>query len=120
MQNTIESAVIPSLLLKVDGREYIVEFPLSAIIRAESKTDKPLKSLQDWLNLQAADVPSILEAGLSKHHPEVTAEELTAICDQLNPEALDEVLYALCALAFPRRMAALEARAQKGTASPNG
>ena len=54
------------------------------------------------------DIPALLEAGLSKHHPDIKPEDITAICDRLNPEALDEVQYALCSLAFPQTMARLE------------
>jgi hypothetical protein len=121
MASKIESAVIPSLVLEVEDREYIVEFPLSAVIEAEEQTGKPLKSLGDWFVLASKDVPAVLHAGLAKRHPDITPEQIQDICDRLNPEALDEVLYALCKLAFPRRMAALEesrAKATKGT-SPN-
>lgn len=116
---TIEAAVIPNLSLKVGGKEYVVEFPLSALIRAEEKTGHSLKSLKDWFDLSSKDVPAVLQAGLSKHHANVTAEDVQAICDALNPEALDEVMYALCKLAFPRRMADLEAKTAKGKPSPN-
>jgi hypothetical protein len=117
--NVIESAVIPRLALKVDGREYRVEFPLSAVIKAEEKTGRSLKSLADWFTLSAKDVPAVLEAGLSKHHADVKEADIQAICDRLNPEALDEILYALCKLAFPRRMSAIEEERAKGKTSPN-
>jgi hypothetical protein len=122
MTNAIKSAVIPSLLLKVEERDYTVEFPLSAVILAEEKLGRPLKSLQDWFSLASKDIPAVLQAGLQKHHPDIQPGDVTRICDTLNPEALDEVLYALCKLAFPRRMAALEESIAKGkgTASPNG
>ncbi len=119
MKSAIEAAVIPSLALRVAGKEYTVEFPLSALIRAEEKTGHSLKSLKDWFDLSSRDVPAVLEAGLSKHHADIKPEDVQAICDALNPEALDEVLYALCKLAFPRRMAELEAKTAKGTPSPN-
>lgn len=119
MKSTIQSAVIPSLALKVDCKEYTLEFPLSAIIRVEEKIGRPLKTLQDWLSVPAKDIPALIEAGLSKHHPDVTPEEITYICDTLNPEALDEVQYALCSLAFPRMMARIEANRAKAL-SPNG
>jgi hypothetical protein len=121
MKNLIESAVIPALTLKVEGREYTVEFPLSAVIKAEEKLGRSLKSPKEWFEVPSRDIPALLEAGLSKHHKDVTPEELQSICDRLNPEALDEVLYALCRLAFPKYVAVLEenlAKARAGT-SPN-
>jgi hypothetical protein len=111
MKNIIQSAVIPSLLLKVNGetaQEYVVEFPLPAVIEAEEKVGHSLTTVQDWFCLKPKDIPIVLEAGLRKHHPDVTAETVQAICANLNPEALDEVHYALCKLAFPRIMAAIE------------
>lgn len=119
MKSTLEAAVIPTLLLKVSGREYTVEFPLSAVIQAEEKTGRNLKSLSDWFALPTRDIPAILAAGLSKHHPDVTEDELRDICDALNPEALDEVQYALCKLAFPRSMTRLEETRGKGKIVPN-
>ena len=47
MKSVIESAVIPSLTLKVEGQEYTIEFPLSVVIQAEEKTGRSLKSLAD-------------------------------------------------------------------------
>ena len=123
MGSTMESTVIPSLLLKVEDREYIVEFPLSAVIEAEEATGRSLKSLGDWFDLKSKDVPALLQAGLRKHNDGVNVLDVAQeICDRLNPEALDEVLYAMCKLAFPRRMAALEEsreKAAKGVKSPN-
>lgn len=123
MQSKIESAVIPSLLLKVDEREYIVEFPLRAVAAAEAEIGRPLRCLQDWFSLQAKDIPAVLAAGLEKHHARAEGPRPLAIaseiCDRLNPEALDEVAYALCKLAFPRRMAAIEKDLEKEKKSPN-
>lgn len=119
MKNSLECAVIPSLSLVVGEFLYTVEFPLTAVIKAEEKIGRSLKSLTDWFNLQAKDVPAVLEAGLSKHHPDIQPGTIQSICDQLNPEALDEVLYALCNLAFPRRMALIEENRLKGKTGPN-
>lgn len=112
MSNKLESAVIPTLALVVGEKSYTVEFPLAAVVQAEEKTGTSLKEFSSWLHLPIKHIPAVLEAGLSKHHPDVTPEEIQSICDRLNPEALDEVHYALCKLAFPRRMELLE-EAQK-------
>jgi hypothetical protein len=119
---TIESAVIPSLTLKVDGKEYTVRFPLSAIIRAEEKIKKSLKYFVEWHELAPSDVPLVLEAGIAENHGDVTAE-IAAICERLNPEALYEIRYALCKLSWPRAMADYEAKCAAalaaGKTSPN-
>jgi predicted MarR family transcription regulator len=68
-------------------------------------------------------VPAVLEAGLIKHHPDQNERDaiVQEIAGTLNPETLDEVLYALCKLAFPRLLARIEeAKAKdKGDGSPN-
>lgn len=124
MRNTLEAAVIPSLALTVGGGTYTVEFPLSAVIQAEEKLGRSLKNPSDWFNLASKDVTAVLEAGLSKHQPDIAAKLAVDIGGALNPEALDEVQYALVKLAFPRYVAKLEelqakAREAGGTASPN-
>lgn len=122
MKNQLECAVIPSLSLVIGQKLYTVTFPLSAVAKAENVTGKSLKSLPDWFNLETKDIPAVLEAGLYMHHPDIDAADICAICDQLNPESLDEVLYALCSLAFPRRMKAYEEHREKwaqGKVSPN-
>src|SRR6185312_13736469 len=114
LTQSLESAVIPSLKLQLEGKEYRVEFPLSAVIVAEEKLGRSLKSLQDWFALKAKDISVVLEAGLLKHHAEEAASVTALIGDRLNPEALDEVQYALCKLAFPRVMARIEEAKTKG------
>jgi hypothetical protein len=100
--DVLKTAVTPHLTLEVDEKKYLVEFPLPAVITAEEKIGRSLKSPADWFCAPAKDVPALLEAGLSRHHPDVTAEDIQAICDRLNPEAYAEVTEALGALAFPR------------------
>lgn len=119
MQNIVETAVIPVLTLKAGGKDYLVEFPLTAVIKAEEKLGRSLKSFQEWWDMRAQDIPSVLEAGLSKHHPEVTPEQMQAICDGLNPESLNVLRYAMCKLAFPKVMERWEESRLKGNTSPN-
>ncbi len=61
MKSTIQSAVIPSLALKVEDREYTIEF-VSSIIISEEKIGRSLKTLQDWLSVPTKDIPALLEA----------------------------------------------------------
>jgi hypothetical protein len=105
MSNTLEMAVKQPLTLKVSGKEYLVEFPLAAVIQAEAKLGRSLKTPADWLCAPAADIPVLLAAGLVKHHPDVTPEEIKAISDGLDPESINEFTEALGALAFPKWLA---------------
>lgn len=102
MTEVIKLAVRPTLNLSVDGKLYRVDFPLSAVVLAEEKTGRSLKGPADWYGSPAKDLPALLAAGLTRHHPEITEAEVAAICDRLDPEAIGSVTEALGALAFPR------------------
>jgi hypothetical protein len=103
MQNILELATKPLLLLKKDAEEvFTVEFPLSAVVAAEEKLGRSLKWVSDWYELKWTEVPTVLHAGLLKHHPEVTLETITAFCEELGAEGVLEVRHALICLNFPR------------------
>lgn len=116
----IEAAVNPMLLLKVDGQNYTVIFPLSAVAQLEDTIGRPMRTPQAWLGLPAKDVHAVLQAGLAKAHPDVSAAVATQVCEGLNPESLCEVLYALTKLAFPKFMEELEKRTAKSPNAPSG
>jgi hypothetical protein len=113
MSNVVELAVKRPLILKTNDKEYTIEFPLSAVIMAEEKLGRSLKTPADWFGAPAKDIPALLEAGLSKHHPEVTAEEIKEICDGISPEAYTEFTEAIGAVAFPRWLARFKENLEK-------
>jgi hypothetical protein len=76
---TLELAVRPTMTLSIDGTPYILEFPLTAVVIAEAKIGRSLKSPGDWFTAPAKDIPALLEAGLSRHHPDVSPAEIDAI-----------------------------------------
>ena len=121
--NVVELAVKPTLMLLVEGKPYTLEFPLSAVIKAEATLGRSLKSPADWFCAKAEDLSALLEAGLAKHHPDITPEEVQAICEGIGPETYTEVTEALGALNFPRFLARykenLERMRAKGDTSPN-
>jgi hypothetical protein len=88
--------------LVVGGTSYTLAFPLAAVIDAEEKLGRSLKTPADWFNAPAKDVPVLLRAGLAKHHPSISEHEVAAITDELTPEAVIEITNALGTLAFPR------------------
>jgi len=92
----------------LDDTKYILTFPLKAVALAEEKLGHSLRTLRDWLKLETRELPIIIEAGLQKFHPEQTAEHAAAIVEALTSDALDELHYGLCKLAFPKAMAKLE------------
>jgi hypothetical protein len=111
--NLVELVVKQPLILKTAEREYVIEFPLSAVIKAEEKLGRSLKAPADWFGAPAKDIPALLEAGLSKHHPDVTPEEIQAICDGISPEAYTEFTEAIGAVAFPRWLARFKENLEK-------
>jgi hypothetical protein len=113
MSNLVELAVKQPLILKTAEKEYLIEYPLSAVIKAEEKLGRSLKTPADWFGAPAKDIPALLEAGLSKHHPDVTPEEIQAICDGLSPEAYTEFTEAIGAVAFPRWLARFKENLEK-------
>jgi hypothetical protein len=113
---SLESAVKQPFLLRVDGKEYTIEFPLAAVAQAEEKLNRSLKTPVDWFTAPAKDIPALLAAGLAKRHPEVKAEDVAAICDALGPEAITEVTEALGALAFPKWTAKYKENLEKARA----
>ena len=115
---TLQSAIFPTLKLSVDDKEYTLCFPIPAVIAAEEASGHSLKTLHDWLNIEIKHIPAVIRAGLSKYHAQISETEVQNIIGNLTPEAVDEVHYALCKLAFPRAMALLESKA-KETSSPN-
>jgi hypothetical protein len=115
MDKTLEIAVKPRLILKAGNKEYTVEYPLSAVVRAEANCNRSLKCLADWFQLEWTDVHRVLHAGIS---PEVSAEDIRQLCEDLGAEGVLEIRHALMCLNFPRTMERCEAAAQKGI-SPN-
>ena len=64
----LELTVKQPLTVRVDGMDYRVEFPLSAVIRLEDKLGRPMRAPADWFKMQTKELPAVLEAGLSKCH----------------------------------------------------
>lgn len=106
MSNVVESAVKQPLIFKADGKEYTIEYPLSSVIQAEAKLGRPLKGPNDWFGAHAKDVPALFHAGLRKHHPDVTEDEVKVICEEgFGPETYTLFTEAIGAIAFPRWLA---------------
>lgn len=108
------------LVLKLEGHEYLVEYPFSALIRAEEAIGKQLRSPGAWLNISWQELPKVLATGILTDLPDETRLALaTRICEQLGPEGIAEVHEALCYLAFPKAMAQLSERYKKLKEKPS-
>lgn len=115
----------PILKVVLGPLTYTICFPVSAVIKAEEATKIPLKNLNDWLKIESRHIPAILAAGFIKYHSDLQPEAMTSLAhsifESLTPEALDQLHYLLCKLAFPKAIAALESRGsgKADAASPN-
>jgi hypothetical protein len=87
------------------------------VIAAETSLGRSLKSLSEWFELKWQDIAHVLHAGMSKHHPEVTLEEVKTFCDDLGAEGVLAIRHALICLNFPLTMGAVAKRQAAG--SPN-
>lgn len=114
-------------VIRVDGKDYSLTFPLPVVVDLEAKLGRTMKSAPDWLRIETAEVPAILEAALSSEHPDDAKDVTAAICAGLDPEAISTVIDALCWAACPKAMDRIKAdmdkameRAKKGlTPFPN-
>lgn len=98
----VRTAVLQRMQLIVGDKTYTIEFPLPSVMAAEVKLGRSLKTPHDWFCAEAKDIPALLEAGLKRHHPDVTPEDVLAICDGLNAESYVEITEALGAMNFPK------------------
>jgi hypothetical protein len=114
MTDVLEIEVKQAKIIRVDGKDYDLAFPLSVVVDLENKLGRSMKSAPDWLQITTAEVPIILEAGLSPGRPDDEAKTLaTLICAVLNPEEISTVIDGLCAAACPKAMARIMAEMEK-------
>jgi hypothetical protein len=116
--NVLQLETRPLLEIRLgEDRTYMVEYPVTAVVAAEKASGKTLKSVAEWFDLDLLDVAPVLHAGLAKHHPDVSLDEIKALCENLGAEGVLEIRHALIQLNFPLTMGKIEkARRSK---SPN-
>jgi hypothetical protein len=119
----VEIAVKQPKAVRVDGTDYFVEFPVPAVVEIEAALGRPMRGIADWFRIQPSEVCPVLAAGFRKHHPESADGLAEQICDSLEPEEIEIVIDGLCAAAFPKAMAKVQAEMEKlrkkGAALPN-
>lgn len=125
MSKELKLEAMKTMPLTVGGTTYQLCYPFSSVILAEQKTGRELKDARDWFGMPFKDLPAILEAGLSRFHPEVTPEQIKEWLDGFNPETCNNFVSGLAALAWPeftRQVQELQEKARAGTGqetSPN-
>jgi len=127
----VQSAVIPYIKLVLNGEdeqgnpvvnEYKLVYDYRAIARAEESVKVDLKSFEAWKKITSAMTPQLVHAGLAKHHPEVTLDQIQ---DKLNPGVQRPLQEALFDALFPgvmdtiRKLRAEEEKSRATGASPN-
>lgn len=100
-------------VIRVDGKDYSLTFPLPIVVDLESKLGRPMKSAADWIRIKTEEVPAILEAALSSEHPDEAKDVATAIGSALDPEEISTVIDGLCEAACPKAMERIRAEMEK-------
>ena len=113
MADVLEITVKQAKLIRIDGKDYDLTFPLPVVVDLENKLGRPMKSAPDWLRVTTAEVPAILEAGLSSGYPNEAKALSGSVCAALAPEEISTVIDGLCAAACPKAMARIEAEMKK-------
>jgi hypothetical protein len=126
----IESGITPyiSLVLNWDDdqgnpqtSEYKLCFDYRCIKKAEDLLGIDLKDFQAWKKVTSAMTPTLVHAGMSRYHPDVT---LAQVEERLNPDVQRALQDALFDALFPgvmdavKKFQAEEAKKSEGT-SPN-
>lgn len=121
MNNILEVEARQPFVLRIDGKEHNVEYPVTAVATLEKQLGRPMRGLADWLRITAEELPAILEAGLERGATEKAKEIAEAVCNTLPAEEIETVIEALCSTTFPkateRYRAAVEAMQRRLTHS---
>lgn len=126
MNLSVDTKVKNSGTITADGKDYTVEFPMSAIIALETKlgvqpdeNGPPLRSFAWWWSVPAKHMPEVLKAGLVLHHPDLAPDFAEAICEALDLGTQNVLRVELCRLNFPELMRRWDEARKAGAASPN-
>lgn len=124
---TLELAVKEPLVLRVEGRDYSVTFPLPSVIWLEHKLGRSMKLPTDWWKMTTAEVPDIIRAGLMAAHPDDTEAITARVVSALDAEGIEAAMDSLCVVAFPiatgkfkEEMETIRERIKRGLQPKNG
>jgi hypothetical protein len=104
MSNVLELAIRQPFILRVNGENHQVTYPVSVVAELEEKLGRPFRSVTDWLRISAGELELILCFGLETYHPEEASQISLDVCAALEPEAIETVIEALCVSNFPKAM----------------
>lgn len=102
MSQILELTPRQPFVLRIDGTDYSIEYPVPAVAKLEKTLNRGMRSLADWLKITAEELPVVLEAGLDKAVPEKAKDIAVAVCDSLPAEEIETVIEALCTTTFPK------------------
>lgn len=102
MLQTLEITPRQPFVLRVDGTDYNVEYPVTAVAKLEKTLNRGMRSLADWLKITPEELPVVLEAGLDKAAPDKAKEIADAVCASLPAEEIETVIEAICTTTFPK------------------
>lgn len=102
--SVLELAVKEVKVFRVNGADYSVLFPVSIVAELEVTLGRPMRGVAPWLAISTKEVQPIIEAGLRHYHPDEAASVAAAICRELPPEEIENVIDGLCVAACPKAM----------------
>lgn len=102
MPQTLELTQQQPFVMRIDGVEYNVTYPVAAVAKLEMTLNRGMRSLADWLKITAEELPALLEVGLEQKHLEKAKQLADAVCGTLPAEEIETVIEALCETTFPK------------------
>lgn len=116
----LDLSVNEATYIQVNDRPVRVDFPLPVVAELEKQLSHGMKLPADWFRMETHEVPTVLEAGLKRYHPDDAKELATAICDVTGPEGIGQLMDLLCAAAWPKFMARMQEQVEKSKAQTAG
>jgi hypothetical protein len=112
MESVLEIAIQGDRILRVNGEDYSVLFPLPVVFELEKALGRSMRQATDFLRMQAEEVPAILEHGLRARQAERSAAIARLVMEAVGTESesVNNIMNFLCVAAYPKTMEKVEAR----------
>jgi hypothetical protein len=116
--DVLQQEIAPGVKLTLAGIEYLLTFPLKAVIAFKQKTGVSLFNFDQWKEIDPKINPDFfltaLWAAVHTKHPDVTEEQLAEVVDFSNAASIERALVETLKSYFPKPKDA------EGEVDPNG
>lgn len=96
--------------------QYKLVYDYAAIKAAEDTTGIDLKDVREWSKVKSQHMPALVHAGLRRHHPEVTVDDVNRFLSPASQTAIQDAIFELL---FPGLIAKIQEAKSKESQSPN-